>query len=196
MKFYVKKENQEVAIVFLNPKKYSVDEMLVKDEVEGNVVVRKLKKYSESMAFKKIEEQGFKYKQCDGKFDKSEIESRAQIYWEDLPNGDFEVKKDLTWDVKIMPDEIIKKKLLKKLQKSLDEELAKNDGDAFSALRLHREIEKLKSIKATNQNENPFWIEKAIEGLDTKVANGESDKSKIRKILKDKIKQLKKTKGE
>ena len=129
---------------------------------------------------------------ADEKPSKVGLESRKQLYHD----GTNEIKKDLNWEVRLMPDHVIKKKYLKKLDDEVGAELAQENPDLTKIFKCQHALEKHKAIEATNQNDDSLWLEKAIEGLDAKVASGEPDKPKIRKILKDKIKQLKKTKGE
>lgn len=143
--------------------------------------------FSEVNELKKHIGEGRKWFVCDNDDlpAKSSLESRKQWYHD----GDS-VKADLTWEVREMPDQIIKKKHLKKLCELIDSELATEVPDPIALLKCQREHDKAKAVKAEGQNENPFWIEVALKNLDARVANGESDKPVIREKLIAKIQEL------
>jgi hypothetical protein len=117
--------------------------------------------------------------------DKSDLESRKQLYWEGT-----EVKKDLAWEKRLMPDQLIKRKAISNIESDIDIEIDKPIPDSVKLVKLQRDKEKLSKIKAGPHNEDVIWLNKAIEGLDRKVADGESDKPEIRQKLADKIAEL------
>lgn len=144
--------------------------------------------YSECKGLKPYIEQGLEWFLCDNDNlpSKEGLESRKQLYHD----GDS-VKVDTDWSVRLMPDQLIKKKHLKKLSEKIDAELDSNVQDPINVIKLQRQYEFCKSKKAGVHNEDNFWSELALENLDARVENGESDKKTIRKKLKEKIKELK-----
>jgi hypothetical protein len=120
----------------------------------------------------------------DEDIDKSDLESRKQLYWE-IKNGENIIKKDLSWEKRLMPDHIIKKKYLKKIENNLDVELKKDIPSEIEVAKLNRQYQKVFQEKAGTHNENSFWIDIALAGLDDRVKNGEPDKVEIRKKLQE-----------
>lgn len=117
----------------------------------------------------------------------SGLESRRQIYHE----GN-KLKKDLEWSVRLMPDQLIKRKLLNRIKKEMSEEAAKPEGNLQKFIKLMDQMNQTQEKKAGILNEDCFWCEKALEGLDARVAKGEADKPEVRKLLKKRIKELEK----
>lgn len=161
MKIIVKKNDGGVIIIHPNQEKFG----------DG------LKPYSECKTLKKYIDDGFEWFVTDQAIDKSDLESRTQLYWD----GD-EVKKDLLWEKRLMPSFLVKKKHIKSVNEKIDSELAKDESDVISALKLQREKEKCENEKC-----ELFWAEKALEGLD----RAEVDKPVIRQKLEEKITKLK-----
>lgn len=122
--------------------------------------------------------------------DKSDLESRKQLYWEDNGDGTTAIKKDLAWEKRVMPDQLIKKKLIERMDSEIDELLLADTPDPVVVLSKQREMDKIKKLKAGPQNEDVYWMNKAIEGLDKKVAKGEEDKPQIREKIQQKINDL------
>lgn len=148
-----------------------------------------LKPYSEMKVLQGLSADDWFLVDADS-IDKSDLESRKQLYWENDQDGNPVIKKDLNWEKRLMPDQLIKKKRLAKLEKELDDELAKEAPNAVVVAKKQRDCEKIKVKKAGPQNEDPFWLDESIKGLNEKVAKGESDKPDVRKKLQDKIKEL------
>lgn len=175
MQIVIKLHGMDVALLDPNPEKYG----------DGK------KPYSSCKGLIPYVENGFHWSVLDKRVDKSDIETREQLYWEEKPDGTTLVKKDYDWAVKLMPEHIIKKRHLKRLQKELDDELEKPSPDAVALIKKQRECDKCRDMKAGNQNEDPYWIEVALKNLDKRVSGGEPDKPEIRKKLQDKLKELK-----
>lgn len=94
------------------------------------------------------------------------------------------LKRDKDGAVKIYPLSLLRNKFLKEINSKIDTELEKESPDSISIVRLQREKEKL--ILLTDKE----LYEKAIAGLDERVAGGEPDKPLIREKLQAKIKEL------
>lgn len=110
-----------------------------------------------------------------------EIEDWAQLYHENN-----NLKKDLSWEVRLMPDHLLKRKHLKSLSDKIETELMKDTPDPIVIARLQLDCEKCKKEKAGPHNENLFWAEKALAGLE----RAEIDKPVIRQKLEEKISKL------
>jgi hypothetical protein len=100
----------------------------------------------------------------DEVIDKSTLESRKQLMWEDV-DGRTVIKKDDGWNVKLMPDQLIKKKHLDRLKAKLDAELDKEEPDTITALKLQRNLDKVKEVKITEQH-SAFWADIALKNMD------------------------------
>jgi len=170
MKIIIKKNNKDISIVYPNINKFG----------EGKRSVSECKGIPEGSDW-------FIY---DGIIDKSDLESREQLYWEDV-DGKTEIKKDLNWEVKLMSDQVVKKKHLNRIRKELDGELEKETPDPITVSKLQRSLDKHKEIKAGPHNEDETWTTIAIQNLDKRVSKGESDKPIIRQKLQDKLNELK-----
>lgn len=173
----VKKEDGGVVRIIPNHAKYG--EGLDKDG-------QPKKPFTELDDLKKYIAQGLKWFACDNNDlpAKSAMESRKQWYHD----GD-KVKVDTNWELRVMPDHLIKKKQLKKLAAKLDQCI--DSGDALEALKAHRDHEKCKTMEAGIHNEDKVWTELALANLDKRVADGQADKPVIREKLLKKIKELK-----
>jgi hypothetical protein len=167
MAIIIKKQDLGVKIVHPNPGKYG----------EG------LKPYSECKSVQGL--QPDEWFATDQVIDKSDLESRKQLYWEGT-----EVKKDYEWNKRLMPDQLIKRKAINYIDSEMDKEIEKSTPDVVVLMKFQRDKDKLSKIKAGSDNEDPIWIEKAIEGLDRKVADGEPDKPEIRIKLQNKLGEL------
>jgi len=103
-----------------------------------------------------------------------------QIYFKgDCKKENLKVDKD--WNTLVMPDFLIKKKTVERLSKEIDE-----INDPSILIKKSRELKEIERKEAGTGNEN-FWLEKALEGLDKKVASGEADKP----VVRQKITELK-----
>lgn len=140
------------------------------------------KPYSECKGLKPYE--GLQWMLVDEVVYKPGADSRKQIYWEDI-NGVTEIKKDTTWDARVMPPHIIKKKFISKKGPELDTAIANPASTTLEVIQLQREIEKAKTWTEVEA------YEKALEGLDARVAGGEADKPVIRQKLTEKILEVK-----
>lgn len=120
-----------------------------------------------------------------------DIESRKQLYWENDSDGNPRVKIDYSWEKRIMPDQLVKKKYLARLNKNFTDSVNEQNPDTIKCLKLYSKIEECKNIKAGIHNESSFWTQVAIDGLDEKVAKGEIDKPLIRQKLIEKLNELK-----
>lgn len=148
-------------------------------QVKKSFLVKTIRPYSECKALQPYIEQGFEWFWQDEQVDKSDIESRKQLY-----HDGNQIKKDLSWEIKLMPDQLIKKKHTRALNAELEIHLSNND--TLNALKKQREIEKIKDIKAGPHNEDSFWLQKSLDGL----SRASIDKPIIRKKLQDKIAEL------
>lgn len=168
----VKKNDGGVAKVIPNHNKYGDDKIT----------------YSECKGLKPYIEQGLEWFLCDNDDlpSKEGLESRKQLY-----HDGNSVKVDTDWSIRLMPDQLIKKKYLKKLSEKIDAELDSNVQDPINVIKLQRQYEVCKSKKAGIHNEDCFWTELALDSLDSRVTGGESDKPKIREKLNAKIQELK-----
>ena len=140
--------------------------------------------YSECKGLQSYIDQGFEWFICDHSNlpSKLEMESRKQWYHD----GNV-VKCDKDWIIRLMPDQLIKRKHIKRIQAKIDAELEKEAPDSVALIRLQRDCDKCGEIKAGPQNENKLWSEIALQNLDERVANGEPDKPLIRQKLMEKI---------
>lgn len=92
------------------------------------------------------------------------------------------MKQDKEWKKVLMPNFLVKNNHLKNLNDDIDNELAKENPDQIKLLRLTRRKEVESKVHASDRK---FWAQKALDGLDRRKANGESDKLAIRKKLKE-----------
>lgn len=92
-----------------------------------------------------------------------------------------EVKADSGWDKTLMDSHQIKKRYVNAKKVAIDTELEKESPDLIAIARLQREVEKSKYYSQLT------WHEKALEGLNERVAKGEADKPVIRQKLQEKI---------
>lgn len=83
----------------------------------------------------------------------------------------------------LMPAQLIKAKHMKFIANEIDLELGQENPDAVKIVRLQREFEKCKLIGADSDEDQKFWYQKALEGLD----RAEIDKPIIRQKILDKI---------
>ena len=169
----VKKEDGGVIKITPNQSKYG-------DE-DGKIP------YSECKALQPYIDEGLEWFICDHEDlpSKSDCESRKQLYHD----GDS-VKVDTDWSIRLMPDQLIKKKYLSRLNKKIDDELEKSSPDAVELLKLFRLYTSCKERKAGVHNEDSFWVKTALENLEESVEDGNHDKKSIRTKLKQKIKEL------
>jgi len=146
------------------------------------------KPFSECKGLKPYLDQGLEWFVCDNNElpSKSTLESRKQWY-----HDGNTVKADLSWEIRLMPDQLIKRKHIKRLQAQIDEELSKENSDPIALMKLQRKCDQCKEKKAGPHNEDVFWLEIAKINLDERVAKGEEDKLVIREKLQDKIQELK-----
>jgi hypothetical protein len=145
-KIIVVKTDGSISIIHPNQKKYG-------DE-DGK------KPYSECKMLQLYPDQ--EWFVTDQVIDKSDLESRKQLYVE---AGTTEIKKDLTWEKMLMPDQLIKRKHLKALQKEFEEELEKSNADPLVCMRLNSQINKDAERPAGPNNDSEFWSAKALERL-------------------------------
>ncbi|NIQ92437.1 MAG: hypothetical protein GWN93_27030 [Deltaproteobacteria bacterium] len=176
---HVLREDEETGLTYV-----------AKEEVVTAVVDRVIRPYSESSGLQRYINpdhvnfvgeihEWFLY---DGEIDKSDLESRKQLYWE----GD-EIKKDYAWEKRLMPNQLIKRKHIKRLRKKVGDELARTSPNPIDAIAKLLELDECRIEKAGTSNEELFWVEKAVANLD----EDGHDKPEIRKKLQDKIKELK-----
>lgn len=161
------KQTSEIDIVIPNPNKYG----------DGKIP------YIECKALKDLDTDKFEWFLTDQQIDKSDLESRRQLYVEE---GSTEIKKDLAWEAVMMPDHVIKRKHIKNLNKLLEQESESETADPMKVVKLWMDVKKNSEKKASASNESPYWIEKAIEGL----GRAEKDKPKIKERLEAKLAEL------
>lgn len=131
--------------------------------------------YEDCKLIKEAIGQGLDWFLIDKKPDKSQLESRKQL----MHDGD-RVVVDTHWEHRLMPDHLIKRKALAKCEADLDAALSVATPDAVTVARCQRDVEKLKREPADNGNSNKRLAQIALDGLDARVAGGESDKPSIR----------------
>ena len=113
--------------------------------------------------------------------DKSDIETREQLYWEDDPTtGKTLIKKDFGWNVKLIPYQHIRIKYKKRLLKKIGEELSKETPDQVKLAKLNYE---LSTIMDKTEKE---WYEIALKNIE----EDKHSKPDIVNKLNDKIKEL------
>lgn len=143
MNIIVKKPDLGVVIIIPNDKKFG----------DGK------KPYTEIPLLKEYIDMGYEWFLHDGPIDKSDLESRKQLYHD----GNI-IKKDLSWEKRLMPDQVIKKKHLKRLEAKLDSELEKETPDPIVVAKHQRAIEKAKVLN-TEKGTSPVWAEIALENI-------------------------------
>lgn len=99
------------------------------------------------------------------------------------------LKIDNEWELKLMPTWIVAKKHFRNLENKMQQAIDAQDFQSY--MQANFEWICCKNNPASQDKNNLFWHEKALENLDARVENGESDKKTIRKKLKEKIKELK-----
>jgi hypothetical protein len=117
-------------------------------------------------------------------------------------SGEFTLQNiliDSTWDNRLMPNFLIRKKRIEKIGTFLSTELAKTSPDLTEVMK--------KNLEKTNLSNPSIWIgpnltqqqisandlqmaQLALSELDARVANGEPDKPVIRQKLEQKIQDL------
>lgn len=133
----------------------------------------------------------------EGKFfkiiDESELPSRStRNQW--MPCDKNIIRVDEKWEEKLMPCWDIGRKEIFKNEKLISDELGKDTPDELFVFKLKRENDLFKKhIKDSfkNNDQSLFLYEKALSNLDSRVAEGESDKPVIREKLQAKIQELK-----
>lgn len=177
-KIIVKNLDQSIVILVPNPKRYSVDELEISSGKKLHV--------EKCRGLKKYKDQGLEWFITDDLIDKSDLETREQLYHD----GDS-IKKDLSWEVMLMPDHVVKNRSIKDLEEKIDTELSKPTPQELEVFRLNREISKLKEKKVNFYGHSLEWLSKAMEGLDQRVYDGKADKTLIRQKLLAKMEELK-----
>lgn len=109
----------------------------------------------------------------------NEMENHFQGYYDET---DGRYKIDIGWDRQLMPYWSIRNRYLSKLNQSLNDELALEAPDPVKVVKMKHSFDSLR--KDANIG---FWYQKALEGLDDRVLNGEPDKPLIRSKLMQKI---------
>lgn len=211
MKIIIKTEDNGIKIVTPNSKKFGPEYKEIMKEIEEDyieyedievdkpvfvdgettyqkeIVRKKVKKtrtkevldyvirpYSELEVLKGLsEDQWFL---TDQEIDKSDLESRKQLY----VDGET-IKKDLDWEKRLMPDQLIKKKEIAGISKKM-----KTETDPVKIAVFMSDLEEIKSKEAGIDNEEKYWAEKALAGLD----RAEKDKPEVRTKLEQKIQDL------
>lgn len=169
----IKKEDGGVVKITPNQSKYG-------DE-DGKIP------YSECKALQPYIDEGLEWFICDHEDlpSKSDCESRKQLY-----HDGNSVKIDTDWSIRLMPDQLIKKKHLARLCKKIDAELEKETPCPISLAKLQRSHSICKDKKAGVNNDDHFWSKIALENLDDHEASGGEEKKTICEKLKAKIKEL------
>lgn len=136
--------------------------------------------------------------------DASQLPSEAsdEFFHEQLyVNGSFSIENlvvDSSWNERLMPNFLIRKKRINRINQLIDNELNEVDPDMISVIRLNREKELLSDAKWLSKTLTPQQVaandlqmaQLALSELDARVASGESDKPVIRQKLQDKISLL------
>lgn len=117
-------------------------------------------------------------------------------------SGEFTTQNilvDSTWDNRLMPNFLIRKKRVEKIDEFLSAELAKISPDMIEVMRKNLEKSNLLNTKVwigpnlTQQQISANDLQMAqlaLSELDARVANGEPDKPVIRQKLEQKIQDL------
>lgn len=126
-----------------------------------------------------LEDDILKYAAPDIVFDQFYIEDNS-------PHGDIKIDRD--WEILVKPSALIKRELINDLKDEIDKELIKESFDIVKISKLESSIRKSISNKNMNSVE---WLEKALEGLDKRVASGKPDKPIVREKILKKIEELK-----
>ena len=174
-----KKPDLGVKIFHLNPMKYVLtdeDETIDIGEGEHKISIVKRKSYKKSKAYKAVQSEGLDHFVTNQAIDKSDIESRKQLY-----HDGNEIKKDLLWEKRLMPDNLVKRKHVQYCEKCFKENV--EAGKLDQALRFMADLNDAKREKASGHNQSKYWADKALAGL----KRAEKDKPKIKAQL-EKIK--------
>lgn len=94
------------------------------------------------------------------------------------------LKQDKSWEVRLMPEFLIKEKHHARLDSKIDAELEKESPDVIALMKLQREKDTSKKW------DEKKWYEQALKNLDERVAGGEADKIKIRSAIDKKIEAI------
>lgn len=145
--------------------------------------------YSENKMLKSFIEQGLEWFICDNSElpKKTELESNQQLYCEDN-----KVLIDTEWSKMLMPEHLIKTKIIKRKKNDLESELLKEDIDPIKIIKINQEILSYQETpaygtKLTNAHKI-FWAELALVGL----LRADKEKPIIKEKLEEKIKKIKK----
>lgn len=130
-------------------------------------------------------------------------ESSGNFYHEQVyVNGVLSIENlvvDSAWTERLMPNFLIRKNRINKINAIIDAELNTVDPDMAEIMRKTREKEILldynrwesKNLTLTQKNNNDLQMAQlALSELDARVANGEPDKPVIRQKLEQKIQDL------
>ena len=109
-------------------------------------------------------------------------DSRKQIYFDGR-----ELKIDTDWNIRVMPDQVVKQKAMAKLDASI--EAAKVEADKTTAIDLMVQKIELEKVKA-GPIHSEFWLKESIKGLDANVTLGEPDKPEIREQINSMIQEI------
>lgn len=113
--------------------------------------------------------------------DSSDLPQNAPIiecYPDFAENGEPYVKRDVGFFKKLMPDYLIKEK---EIAAKIEE--IKAETDPLNAVKLQIELSELKEKNAGFGNDDPFWSQKALDGL----SRAETEKPEIEAKLKSKL---------
>ncbi len=170
MKIIIKFKNSDLAIIYPNLNKYGYEgEKIPFEECKA------------LLPYKNGEQECVGWYVTDEIIDKSDLETREQLYWEDDPaTGGTLIKKDFGWKVKLIPAAHIRLKHKKRLIRKIGEELANASPDQLAIARLNHE---LCCIMDKTDKE---WYEQALINL----AEDGHDKPEIVVKINEKIKEL------
>jgi hypothetical protein len=102
-------------------------------------------------------------------------------------DGNGNIQVDTSWDMKLMPKQLIHSKNIVLKNSIIDSELDNETPDLLKIIRASRSIDKVKSEARAGSVETKYIYEQALANLDARVANGEPDKAVIRQKLEAKI---------
>lgn len=112
---------------------------------------------------------------------KNSCDNRQQLYWDGT-----NIVVDENWEYCLMDLGEIRERRIEKKQLELDEMLSAPEPNVISCIIAQNKLQLLMSTRAGLQEEL-FWLQEALKGLDERVANNEPDKPTIRTKLQDRI---------
>lgn len=169
MKVIVFRKNNGTAIVNRPSLKY-----------QNNIKKLKIPKPFQDLSFIILNE-------SDVLIDRKKNEFPEMLYFDgDCKKENF--KKDVGWDVCLMPSWLIAKKHLDNCESAIDAELEKDSPDPLVIVRHNRDIDHCKKMIKSRDQKSCYEL--ALKNLDKRVERGESDKPIVREKIIQKLTSL------